>query len=306
MNPENRAHSPHPAGIRPDPGKKPLSEAAGAANPNTPDPQHPPRRRRSLSLLIVMALLLIGVGQAAWPVIDVSAVAQLVETVRLATDTLSEMTTAKDALLGQVAVLTGTWNDLTGEAYELGENASSLATDHSLTEVQDGITIRRDAEQAAWPTQADVRDAYAGEDDTVIQQVLDTHQADTTRRTAERNAWYDTQIVISEAGQFLESIETTASTQNSEITQGLGAQLDRQIAVSSSLRDIAARQLELAVSAEHRAARLEHQQSLLQANLRRQGLAIRTEMQDSIAEYEADFDADAFDQSLYTPVLPTN
>ena len=225
---------------------------------------------------------------------------------RLAGDTLSEMTTAKDALLGQVAVLTGAWDDLTGEAYQLGERASSLTTEFSLTQIEAGLTTRRTNEQNAWPTAIDVQDAYAGEDATVIQQVLDAHQEATANREAERNVWYDSQIVIAEAGEFLSAIEATASSQNSETTQGLGAQLDRQIAVASSTRDLAARQLELALSAEHRAARLDHQRSLVQAQLRRQGLAIRTETQDTIANYQADFDAAAFDQVLYTPVIPTN
>lgn len=306
MNPENAPLSPHPDGIRPDPGKNTRSQAAGAANAEGLDPQHPPRKRRTSSLLIVMALVLIGAGQAAWPVIDVSAVAQLVETVRLATDTLNEMTTAKDALLGQVATLTGAWDDLTGEAYELGENASSLATDFSLTEVEARLNDRRTNELNAWPTASDVRDAYAGEDSTVIQQVLDEHQAASVKREAARNAWYDSQIVIAEAGDFLSRIEATASTQNSETTQGLGAQLDRQIAVSSSLRDIAARQLEVALSAEHRAVRLDHERSMLEAQLRQQSLNMRTETQDALTVYEDDFDPAAFDQTLYAPVIPGN
>ena len=305
MNPANPSRSPHLAENRPDPEKKPRSEAAGAANTEAPDPQHPPRRQRRLSLLIVMALLLMGVGQAAWPVIDISAVAQLIETVRLATDSLDQVTSAKEALLGQVAVLTGTWSDLTGEAYELGESASSLTTEFSLTQIEAGLNTRKTSEQNAWPTASDVQNAYAGEDAAVIQQVLDAHQAETDRRTAARNAWYDAQIVIAEAGEFLNAIETTAGNQNSETTQGLGAQLDRQIAVSSSARDIAARQLELAVSAEHRAARLEHLEALHRANQKRRALELRTEMQDAIADHEADFDAAAFEQDLYTPVLPT-
>ena len=305
MKLDNAAHSPHPADNRPDPDKKSLSEAAGATNDNAPDPQHPPRKRRSLSLLIVMALLLMGVGQAAWPVIDISAVAQLVETVRLATDSLDQVTSAKQALLGEIAVYTGIWDDLTGEAYELGENASSLTTEFSLTQIEAGLTNRRTNEQNAWPTASDVQDAYAGEDSTVIQQVLDAHQTASLNREAERNAWYDSQIVIAEAGEFLSQIESTASTQNSETTQGLGAQLDRQIAVSSSTRDIAARQLELSISAEHRAARLDHQRSLAQAQQKRRALQLRLEMQDAIARQEADFDASAFDQNLYTPVLPS-
>ena len=304
MKLENQAHSHHSHEFRPDPEKKPRSEAAGAANSNAPDPQHPPRRRRSVSLLIVMALLLMGVGQAAWPVIDISAVAQLVETVRLAGDTLSEMTTAKDALLGQVATFTGVWDDLTGDAYELGENASSLATDISLTEVEAGLNDRKTNEENAWPTASDIQDAYAGEDSTVIQQVLDEHQAASAKRESARNAWYDSQIVIAEAGEFLSAVETTASTQNAETTQGLGAQLDRQIAVSSSQRDIAARQLEVALSAEHRAVRLDHERSMLEAQLRQQSLRMRTETQDALADYEADFDAGAFDQTLYAPVIP--
>ena len=188
MNPANPSHSPHPAENRPDPKKKPRSEAAGVANAEAPDPQHPPRRQRRLSLLIVMALLLMGVGQAAWPVIDISAVAQLIETVRLATDSLDQVTSAKQALLGQVAVLTGTWSDLTGSAYKLGENASSLTTEFSLTAIEAGLTTRKTAEQSAWPTATDIQDAYAGEAAAVIQQVLAAHQAETTRRTAERNA----------------------------------------------------------------------------------------------------------------------
>ena len=310
MKLENEAHSPHPADNRPDPENKPLSEAAGATNVNTPNPQHPPRRSHGLNLIIVAALvligmLLVGIAQANWPVIDISAVAQLVETVRLATDSLDQVTSAKQALLGEIAVYTGIWDDLTGDAYQLGENASSLTTEFSLTQIEAGLTNRRTNEQNAWPTATDVQDAYAGEDSTVIQQVLDAHQAATTNREAERNAWYDSQIVIAEAGEFLSQIESTASTQNSETTQGLGAQLDRQIAVASSTRDLAARQLELAISAEHRAARLDHQRSLAQAQQKRRALQLRTEMQDAIADHQADFDAGAFDQSLYTPVLPS-
>ena len=272
--------------------------------------QHPPRRSHGLNLIIVAALVLIGmlfmgIAQANWPVIDISAVTQLIETVRLATDTLSEMTTAKEALLGQVANFTGIWGDLTGEAYQLGERASSLTTEFSLTQIEAGLNTRRTNELNAWPTAIDVQDAYAGEDATVIQQVLDAHQQATANRDAERNAWYDSQIVIAEAGEFLSAIEATSSTQNSETTQGLGAQLDRQIAVASSTRDLTARQLELAVSAEHRAARLDHQRSLAQAQQKRRALQLRTEMQDAIADHQADFDAAAFDQNLYTPVLPS-
>ena len=310
MKLENAAHSPHPAVNRPDPETKPRSEAAGAANNIAPDPQHPRRRSHGLNLIIVAALVLIGmlfmgIAQANWPVIDISAVTQLIETVRLATDTLSEMTTAKEALLGQVANFTGIWGDLTGEAYRLGERASSLTTEFSLTQIEAGLNTRRTNELNAWPTAIDVQDAYAGEDATVIQQVLDAHQQATANRDAERNAWYDSQIVIAEAGEFLSAIESTASTQNSETTQGLGAQLDRQIAVASSTRDLTARQLELAVSAEHRAARLDHQRSLAQAQQKRRALQLRTEMQDAIADHQADFDAAAFDQNLYTPVLPS-
>ena len=306
MKLDNAAHSPHPADNRPDPDKKSLSEAAGATNNITSDPQHPRRKPRRIGLLVVMALLLMGVGQANWPVIDISAVAQLVETVRLVKDQLDQVTTAKEALLGQVANFTGIWTDLTGEAYQLGERASSLTTEFSLTQIEAGLNTRRTNEQNAWPTAIDVQDAYAGEDATVIQQVLDAHQTATAKRDAERNAWYDSQIVIAEAGEFLSAIESTASTQNSETTQGLGAQLDRQIAVASSTRDIAARQLELSLSDKHRAVRLDHQRSIVQAQLRQQGLAIRTETQDTVADYQANFDADAFDQSLFTPVLPSN
>ena len=310
MKLENAAHSLHPAENRPDPETKPLSEAAGAANVNAPDPQHPPRRSHGLNLIIVAALVLIGmllmgIAQANWPVIDISAVAQLVETVRVVKDQLDQVTTAKEALLGQVANFTGIWDDLTGEAYQLGERASSLTTEFSLTQIEAGLNTRRTNEQNAWPTAIDVQDAYAGEDATVIQQVLDAHQTATAKREAERNAWYDSQIVIAEAGEFLSAIEATSSTQNSETTQGLGAQLDRQIAVASSTRDLTARQLELAVSAEHRAARLDHLRSLQQAQQKRRALQLRTEMQDAIADHQADFDAGAFDQSLYTPVLPS-
>ena len=305
MKLENAAHSPHPAVNRPDPETKPRSEAAGATNNIASDPQHPRRKPRRIGLLVVMALLLMGVGQANWPVIDISAVAQLVETVRVVKDQLNQATIAKEALLGQVANFTGIWTDLTGEAYQLGERASSLTTGFSLTQIEAGLNTRRTNEQNAWPTAIDVQNAYAGEDSTVIQQVLDAHQQATANRDAERNAWYDSQIVIAEAGEFLEAIEATASTQNSETTQGLGAQLDRQIAVASSTRDLTARQLELALSAEHRAARLDHQRSLAQAQQKRRALQLRTEMQDAIADHQADFDAAAFNQNLYTPVLPS-
>ena len=305
MNPENHTHSPDSSVIRTRPEKNPLSGAAEATFSERPDPQHPPRpKRRRLGLLVVLALVLAGIGQGAWPVIDISAISQLVEVVRLAQDQLDQVTDARDALLGQVATLTGVWDDLTGEAYELGENASSLTTQFSLTQIEARLNARKTSEQNAWPSATDVQDAYAGEDPTVIQQVLDAHQQATTNRESARNAWYDSQIVIAEAGKFLSAVETTASNQNTETTQGLGAQLDRQIAVASSTRDLAARQLEMMLSAEHRAARLDHQRSMLEAQLRQQGLDIRTEIQDSITDYEASFNPVAFEQTLYTPVLP--
>ena len=305
MNPANRAHSLHPAENRPDPEIKSRQEATGATNNIAPDPQHPPRRRRSLSLLIVMALLLMGVGQAAWPVIDISAIQQLIQTVQLAQDQLDRVTTARDALLGTVANFTGIWGDLTGEAYELGENTSSLVTDFSIANIESRLPDLRDAEEISWPTASDVQNAYAGEDAALIQQVLDAHQEATTNREAARNAWYDSQIVIAEAGEFLSAVEATASTQNSETTQGLGAQLDRQIAVASSTRDIAARQLEVALKAEQRAFTLDRLTTLQQGQQKRRSLQLRTEMQDAIADHQAGFDAAAFDRNLYTPVLPS-
>ena len=309
MNPENLAHSLHPAENRPDPEKKPRSEAVEAANAAAPDPQHPSRRHGLrflvLAALLLIGMLLMGIAQAAWPVIDISAIQQLIQTVQLAQDQLDRVTTARDALLGQVANFTGIWTDLTGDAYELGENASSLTTQFSLTQIEAGLNTRRTNEQAAWPTALDVQDAYAGEDPALIQQVLEEHQVATANRESARNAWYDSQIVIAEAGEFLSAIEATASTQNSETTQGLGAQLDRQIAVSSSTRDLTARQLELMLSAEHRAARLDHLRAIQQGQQKRRSLQLRTEMQDAIADHQADFDAAAFDQSLYTPVLPS-
>ena len=305
MNPVNRARSLHSAANRPDPENMSRSEAVEATNSNAPDPQHHPRRHRSLGLLIVMALLLMGVGQAAFPVIDISSIAQLIEQVQIANDTLDQMTTARDALLGQVANFTGIWTDLTGEAYRLGERASSLTTDFSLTQLDSRLSSMRDADNLNWPTQSDVQDAYAGEDNAVIQQVLATHQLETNRRDETLNAHYDSMIAIAAAGRFLEDIESTSSTQNSETTQGLGAQLDRHIAVSSATRDIAAKQLELTTAAQHRAARLERLESDQQSEQKRRALLLRIEMQDAIADHEANFDAAAFDRSLYTPVLPS-
>ena len=120
------------------------------------------------------------------------------------------------------------------------------------------------------------------------------------------NPWRDSQIVIAETGKFLTRIESTASTQNAETTPGLGAQLDRQIAVTSSLRDIAAKQLEIDSKAEHREFLLNSQRYVIDGQLRQQALRMRIETQDTLDTYEADFDAAAFDQSLYTPVLPGN
>ena len=304
MNPENQVHSRHPSQNRPHAENKSFSEAAQATNSTAPDPQHPRRKLRRLSLLIVMALLLMGVGQAAFPVIDLSAVTQLIQTVRLAQDQLDRMNTMRDAVLGQVANFTGVWTDLTGAAYRLSDNASSFVTDFSLTDAASRLSSRRDADDLAWPTQSDVQNAYAGEDASVIQQVLAAHQEESNQRTTQRSAWRDSQIVIAETGQFLERVENTASTQNGETTPGLGAQLDRQIAVTSSLRDIAAHQLQLDLAEQHRIDRLEEQRSLLEAQQKRRSLLLRLEMQDALADHDADFDAAAFDQRLYTPVLP--
>ena len=305
MTNQNTAHSPLPAEGGPDRVVNPRSEAAGGVSTKSVDPRHPRKGRRRLSLLAAAVLLLAGIGQAAWPVIDFSAVAQLIETVRIASDSLTEMTESKRALLGQVATFTGVWDDLTGDAYGMAERASSLVTNYSLTGIEDGLEDRMDAERNAWPSAADVEDAYAGQDASVVEKVLDAYQSTTLQLNAERNAWYDAQIVIAQTGKFLESVETTAGTQNSTTEQGLSAQLDRHIAVSSASRDIAAKQLEMAVSAEHRAARLDHLQAVERANRKRRALMIRTEIQDVLDEQETNFDSAAFDAGLYRPVLPS-
>ena len=131
------------------------------------DPQHPRRTKRRALLLAAAALVVVSLGRAAWPVIDVSAVAQLVETVRLVQDQLTEMTTAKEALLGQVAVLTGAWDDLTGDPFDL----NSVLDDPAISGSTD------------LPSASDVSDAYDGVDSAVITQVLAAHQAAPTTGT---------------------------------------------------------------------------------------------------------------------------
>ncbi len=307
MNPEHQPHSPDSSSIRTEPEKNTLSGAAEATISDPLDPQHPPRSsRRRLGLLVVGALVLAGIGQGAWPVIDISAIAQLTQAVKLATDSLDQVTSAKQALLGQVAVLTGTWSDLTGDAYELGEQATGVVkTAKSLADIDTHLLARRNAETNAWPSNADVRTAYAGSPASVITQVLRAHQAGTSSWNAERAAWYDAQILLASTGEFLEAVETTASDQNSETTQGLGAQLDRQIAVSSAARDIAAHQLSIAAAGENRAAQLEHLEALHRARQLEQWLDVRAEINSSIDTVQASFDATGFDNSLYAPVLPS-
>ena len=295
---QETAVSPIPPRSGPDPGKNTLSEARRGVFSEEVDPQQPPRRKRPFWLPVVAALVIAGLGRAAWPVIDVSAVAQLVETVRLVTEQLDEVTTSKEALLGQVANYTGLWDDLTGEAYELSSTAQSLPT------IEAEMLRRRNAENNAWPDQTAVRDAYASQPDDVITQVLVAHQARTSDWDEDRAAWSDAQIVIASAGQFLDAVQTTASTQNSTTDPGLSAQLDRQIAVSSAARDIAAKQLEVAVSAEQRDARLNHLRAVDEARGKQQALRIRTEINDVLTQQQADFDRAAFDAGLYTPALP--
>ena len=303
-NNPNHPVSPVAAESRPDREEITRSEARGGVFSDPVDPDHPPRRKSRGWLLAAAAFLIVGIGRAAWPVIDISAVAQLVETVRLATDSLAEMTTAKEALLGQVAQYTGIWDDLTGEAYELGETATGVVTTaKSLANVDADLLTRRNAEQLAWPSAADVQTAYAGSDAGVVQQVLRAHQARSQQWNDQRAAWYDSQIMLAATGQFLEDIEATASTQNSTTDPGLSAQLDRHIAVSSSARDIAARQLEITAAAEKRAIELEHLESLERARRQQQALRIRAEINNTIDNQQASFDDNAFDNNLYTPVL---
>ena len=290
----------------PDPDKNTRSQARRGVFSDSVDPDHPPRRRSRAGLLVVAALMIAGLGNAQWPVIDISAVAQLVEAVRLAQDQLDEVITSKQALLGQVANFTGIWDDLTGLPYELGEQVGGVvSTAKSLTDIRTDLVNRRNAEQLAWPSSSDVQSAYAGSDAGVVQQVLRAHQAGSQQWNEERAAWYDSQIMLAATGQFLEDIESTASTQNSTTDAGLSAQLDRQIAVSSSARDIAAKQLEMAAAAEHRGAQLEHIEALHRARQQQQALRIRAEINADIQNQQANFDDAAFDNSLYTPVLPS-
>ena len=290
----------------PDPEKNTRPEARGGVFSAPLDPQHPPRRNSRWWLLGAALLIIVSLGRAAWPVIDVSAVQQLVETVRLATDQLDEVTRARQALLGEIANYTGIWDDLTGLPYELGEQASGVvSTAQSLTDINAELLRRRNAESAAWPTQGDVRSAYAGSEADVITQVLAAHQASTDHWDTRRAVWHDTQIVIGAAGAFLDEISSTASTQNATTDPGLSAQLDRHIAVSSAARDIAAKQLELVAAAEHRTVQLEHLESLERGRRRQQELAIRAAIRSSIENRQAAFDSTAFDRRLYAPVLPS-
>ena len=303
---QNAPVSPIPAGSGPDPGKNTRTEARGGVFSGAVDPDYLPGRRSRLWLLAVALLGVAALGRAAWPVIDVSAVQQLVETVRLATDQLDQVTAARQALLGEIANYTGVWDDLAGLPYELGEQASgAVSTAQSLTTIDADLLRRRNAESAAWPTQGDVRSAYAGSKPDVITQVLAAHQASTGDWDTQRSVWHDTQIVIGSAGRFLDAVQATADTQNATTDPGLSAQLDRNIAVSSATRDIAAKHLELAVAAEQRAVRLEHREALERARRRRQALAIRSEINAAIENQQAGFDSDSFDRRLYAPVLPS-
>ncbi len=306
QNQQNTRISPVSPDSGPGSEKNTLSEARRGAFSDPVDPQHPPRPKRRRWLLVLAAFVIVGVGRAAWPVIDISAIAQLVEAVNTAKSQLTEMTTAKEALLGQVAKFTGTWTSLTGDAYELGEATTGVVvTAKSLASIDTELLNRRNAEQLAWPTLANVQSAYAGADPAVITKVLTAHQTRSQQWNNERAAWHDLQLILASTGDFLEDVETTASTQNGETTQGLAAQLDRQIAVASSSRDIAAMQLQVAAATEHRNAQLEHQQTLEQAWRQQQELTIRGEIQTTIQNQKAAFDANSFDSSLFTPVLPS-
>ena len=290
----------------PDPAKITRSEARRGVYSASVDPQHPHRPKRRTWLLVVAALVIAGLGHAQWPVIDISAVAQLVETVRVVKDQLDQVTTAKEALLGQVANFTGIWDDLTGDAYEVGEQVSGVVnTAKSLTNIRTNLVNRRNSEQLAWPSLGDVQLAYAGADPAVVTSVLTAHQAKSQKWNEQRAAWHDLQIILASTGEFLEDVETTASTQNSTTDAGLSAQLDRQIAVASSARDIAAKQLEIAASSEHRAAQLDHIEALDQAWRQQQELLIRADIQNAIQNHQATFDRTAFDSGLYAPVLPS-
>ncbi len=267
-------------------------------NPESTVSPLPPRsrRKRRWAQLAAFVLLIAGLGRAAWPVIDVSAVAQLIEAVQLAQNQLEQATIAKQALLGEVAALTAQWNDLVGAPFELGQDVGGAAAE---------IAAWSQELDQAWPTEDAIRGAYADQDSEVVQQVLEAHRAATRSWQAERGAWSDAQVSIASAGQFLAAVETAAAAQNGTTDQGLSAQLDRQIAVSSSARDIAAKTLEVAVAGARRAARLEHLQAVEQADRRRRALEIRAEIQDVLVERQTDFDAAAFDRTLYAPVLPS-
>ncbi len=306
QNNRNTAVSP----VSPDSGpgreKNTRSQARRGVFSDQVDPQRLPRPQRRTWLLVVAVLVIASVGHAQWPVIDVSAVAQLVQTVRLVQDQLTEMTTAKEALLGQVATYTGTWTNLTGQAYEVGEQVGGVVnTAKSLTNIRADLLTRRNAEQLAWPSAADIRTAYAGAPSGAVTQVLRAHQTRSQKWNNERAAWYDSQIMLASTGEFLDEIEATASTQNTTIDTGLSAQLDRQIAVASSARDIAAKQLEMAAADKHLEVQLENQQAMEQAWRHQQELLIRAEIQAGIRNQQASFDSNSFDNSLYAPVLPS-
>ena len=306
QNQQNTRISP----VSPDSGsgseKNTRSEARRGVFPASVDPQHPPRPKRRTWLLVLAAFVIVGAGRAAWPVIDISAIAQLVQVVQTANDTLQRVTTTRDALLGQVANFTGVWDDLTGLPYKIGEQVGGIVnTARSLTDVRTGLVNRRNAEQLAWPTLADVQTSYAGADPDVVTKVLASHQAQSQKWSNERAAWHDLQIILASTGEFLEDVETTSSTQNSTTDAGLSAQLDRQIAVASSARDIAASQLQMDAADKHLEVQLENQQAMERAWRQQQELRIRGEIQTSIQNHQAGFDADSFDSSLFTPVLPS-
>ena len=306
QNQQNTRISPVSPDSGPGSEKNTRSEARRDVFSASVDPQHPPRPKRRTWLLVLAAFVIVGVGRAAWPVIDISSVAQLVQVVQTANDTLQRVTTTRDALLGQVANFTGVWTNLTGDAYELGEQVGGVvSTARSLTDVRTGLVNRRNSEQLAWPTLSDVQLAYAGADPAVITKALTAHQSQSQKWNNERAAWHDLQIILASTGEFLDDVETTASTQNSTTDAGLSAQLDRQIAVASSARDIAASQLQMAAADKHLEVQIENQKAIERAWRQQQELRIRGEIQTSIQNHQAGFDASGFDSSLFTPVLPS-
>lgn len=281
-------------------------------------PGRGPRRVRLW--LAAPALAAVGAlaARAAFPVIDVGSIAQLVSLLGVAQDQLDKAQEAYNAAVGATHTLTQPVAELLGDKFALVRDAAKVTgamptfapngpevrrrVDELLNaSAPDWIPARRRREADALPTEAEVRATYpAAERDAAAAEFAEFRRLQALRQVPV----YAAEATILAAAQRLDDAADALSEQADNREQGPGAYAERTIAGIGAAARIQAAQLELMIHEAHAGAAEASARTAALHRAEAERIELRAGLQTQLAAALAAFDAGALDRAMSAPVLP--